>query len=270
MHRIGIHGVPRSGTTWLANIFNSNEYVAYRQQPMFSYKFKDYLNEFSSSTEIENFFNLILNSDDDYLNQKNEIECGKVPNFKKELEKTHLVYKEVRYHNILNTLLSKSNLNLILIIRNPLSVISSFYNAPSEFKPNWKLEEEWLNAPKKNDNKIENYFGYNKWKESAVLFHKLKDKFENRVTLLNYADLLKNTLSTVETLFNVHNIKITQQTTNFIKQSTTTEDSNAYSVFKTKTNDDDWKNHLTKSIIDHIEKDLCGTELEIYLKNSYV
>ena len=44
MKRIGLHGVPRSGTSWLGNIFNSSPDLTYKHQPLYSYAFKNYLN----------------------------------------------------------------------------------------------------------------------------------------------------------------------------------------------------------------------------------
>lgn len=49
---IAIFGVPRSGTSWLGQLFNSSERVAYRYQPLFSYAFKGRLNENSTLDEI--------------------------------------------------------------------------------------------------------------------------------------------------------------------------------------------------------------------------
>ena len=45
MKRIAIHSVPRSGSSWLGQILNSSLKVCFRFQPLFSYAFKDYLNE---------------------------------------------------------------------------------------------------------------------------------------------------------------------------------------------------------------------------------
>ena len=56
MQYVAIHSVPRSGSTWLGQIFNSHPKVNFRYQPLFSYAFKDYLNEASSSEDIEAFF----------------------------------------------------------------------------------------------------------------------------------------------------------------------------------------------------------------------
>ena len=56
MHKIALHSVPRSGSTWLGEILNSSENVKYCFQPLFSYKFKNFLDERSSKDDINNFF----------------------------------------------------------------------------------------------------------------------------------------------------------------------------------------------------------------------
>ena len=265
MIKIAIHGAPRSGTTWLANIFNSNEKVAYRQQPLFSYAFKGFLDETSSAEKIREFFDGIYYSDDEYLHQVQEAKDNKVPTFKK-TDTTHLVYKEVRYHYILDNLLSNSDVHIVGIIRNPFSVLSSFFKAPSEFKDGWIMDEEWLYAPKKNQGLRESYFGYAKWKEVAELFHNLNAKYgEERVTIINYSDLLLDTFKLTEYLFRKVELDLNTETYDFIRKSRSYTDSNAYSVFKAKSIDDDWKIFLKKSIIQEIQKDLSKTPLEKYL-----
>ena len=52
---IALFGVPRSGTSWLGQIFDSCPDVIYKYQPLFSYAFKNRLNMQSSFDEISNF-----------------------------------------------------------------------------------------------------------------------------------------------------------------------------------------------------------------------
>jgi hypothetical protein len=265
MNKVAIHGVPRSGTTWLANIFNSHERVAYRQQPLFSYAFKGFLDEHSSEERIREFFDQIYLSDDTYLNQVKEIEDGKVPKFSK-LDATHVVYKEVRYHYILDNLLERSDVHLIALIRNPLATLSSFFKAPAEFKDSWTQEDEWLDAPKKNQGLKESYFGYNKWKEVTTLFLELEQKFgKERVSTVRYSELLADPLKTTETLFAATGLESCDQTMDFIKQSKSFEHPNAYSVFRTKEADIQWKTAVDQQIIEAVNRDLKGTHLEKFL-----
>src|SRR5690606_410177 len=163
MKRIAIHSVPRSGSTWLGNIFNSHPKVAFKYQPLFSYTFKNALDEKSTKNDILNFYKNINNSNDNFINQKEGIVKGIIPEFIKRPPLTHCCYKEVRYHNILENLLEKdSTIKVIGLIRNPLSVIYSWLNAPKEFRKDldWRVSEEWRYAPKKNLNKPEEFNGY--------------------------------------------------------------------------------------------------------------
>ena len=38
-HIVGVHGVPRSGTSWLGQILNASKKVNFKFQPLFSYAF---------------------------------------------------------------------------------------------------------------------------------------------------------------------------------------------------------------------------------------
>ena len=71
--KIAIHSAPRSGSSWLGSIFDSHPEVAYRFQPLFSYTHKDQLNESSSLNEINDFFEDILKSKDEFILQKEAI-----------------------------------------------------------------------------------------------------------------------------------------------------------------------------------------------------
>lgn len=266
MQFIAIHSVPRSGSTWLGNIFNSHPQVSFKYQPLFSYAFKGYLSEKSSRDEITKFFTRIMKSDDGFINQSEAFERGLIPEFNK-TEITHICYKEVRYHYILENMIEQiPDCKVILLIRNPLSVIYSWLNAPKEFRPDlgWIAEEEWLNAPKKNQNKPEEYNGYMKWKEVANMFLDLKSKYANNVQIVEYSMLIKNPKLLVRKLFDFTNLDFNSNTEEFIDLSTTRNEEDAYSVFKNKSEDDNWK-LLPKEITEYVITDLKGTNLEQFL-----
>ncbi|MFW6272216.1 MAG: sulfotransferase domain-containing protein [bacterium] len=268
MKKIAIHSVPRSGSTWLGSILDSSPKVAYRFQPLFSYTHKSQLSESSSAEDIQKFFDDILNTDDDFVLQKEAIYKNLVPTFTKSTI-THLVYKEVRYHNILKNLLKKDKeIKVLGIVRNPMAVINSWLNAPKEFKKElgWKVMEEWRYAPKKNLEKPEEFNGYEKWKEVAYLFEKLKNIYPDRFYLVKYDDLLKNTLNMVKDLFSFCELELEEQTIDFINKSKNIDKSNEkYSVYRTKYSDNQWENELPKEIVSEIRKDISKSSLSKYL-----
>jgi len=266
--KIAIHGVPRSGTTWLGAIFDSSPNVAYRYQPLFSYAFKSLISGKSSLEEINDFFKEILITDDEFVLQKIGKKTGIVPSFLKN-NITHIIYKEVRYHNILKNLLEKdSEIKVIGLVRNPLSVLSSWLQAPKEFRKDlgWDEIKEWRWAKKKNLDKLEEFNGFEKWKEAVLLFEGLEKKYPDRFLLLQYEHLLKEPNLNVKRIFSYCGIPYSKQTQDFITESSENDQSkDAYSVFRKNQTDDKWKAQLNKTIINKIKDELKTTSLEKYL-----
>ncbi|MCB0460436.1 MAG: sulfotransferase domain-containing protein [Flavobacteriaceae bacterium] len=266
--RIAIHSVPRSGSSWLGQIFNSSPQVNFKFQPLFSYAFKDALNLNSTKNEIVSFFEQIASSEDDFLNCKSFIKSGKYPKFSKLKEYTSIVYKEVRYHHLLkNLMMNDDELLVIGLIRNPKGVINSWLQAPREFKKGleWDEDEEWLRAPKKNLNKQEEFNGFLKWVECLRIFEYLNKNYPNRFIQIHYDDLLENTEDLVHHIFDRCEIPWNDQTENFINNSRAKEVEDAYSVFKKRKVDDVWKDELDNSIVDYIDSFLTKNSLEKFI-----
>lgn len=267
MKRVAVHSVPRSGSTWLGCILDSNPYVAYRYQPLFSYAFKDALDLDSSKKDIADFFIDIYNSEDPFINQLEAKEKGIVPKFKKENVGT-VIYKEVRYHNLLEHLLRTDNeLKVIGLVRNPFAVLASWFNAPREFRRDlgWDFLEEWKYAKKKNQGRAEEFYGYHKWKEVFILFQKLEKEYPQRFHMVNYDELLINTEKQISELFDFLQLDLGQETLAFLHNSRNLNQENPYSVFKQKGLDNKWSETLPKSLIEDLVRDLESTGLSIRL-----
>lgn len=265
--KIGIHGIPRSGTSWLGQIINSSPNVIYKFQPLFSYELKGFLNEKSSAEEINGFFNALETTSSDFLNQAEGIKKGIVPVFKKN-NPTHIAYKEVRYHHVLDNMLAKvPDIKAIGIIRNPLSAINSWLNSPKEFRKDlgWVEKEEWRYAKLKNQNKPEEFYGFEKWKEVAEMFEILSKQYESRFYLLKYDSLLTEPQEEVKNIFEFCELEMTYQTEEFVKLSRGSNKKDTYSVFNSKSSDDERANSLDAEIAEEIINDLKGTALEKYI-----
>lgn len=263
LKKIVLHSVPRSGSTWLGSMLDSSSKTIYRYQPLFSYTHKSQLSQFSSIKDINLFFEDIKNTSDKFVLQEEAIKKGLVPKFNKG-NPTHIVYKEVRYHHILENLLIQDNdINVIGLVRSPFSVINSWLQAPKEFKSElgWKVEEEWKKAPSKNLERIEEYNGYEKWKEVTNLFLNLEKKFPNRFHLVNYSNLVSNKMETLKGIFDFCNLPFSEQTQDFLKKSSRKNNEDAYAVYKTKNNDLSWKKTLPTYIVDSIKSDKEFQEL---------
>lgn len=265
--KVALHGVPRSGTTWVGEILNSSPYTVYCFQPLFSYVLKSYLTPTSSVEEIDAFFARLLTIEDEFICQRSKRASGILPRFGK-LEPTHVIYKEVRYINILPNLMERAkDVLLIGLIRNPLSVVNSWLRAPKEFRADlgWDALEEWRCAPKKNLGRPEEFNGFEKWKEAAHLFHDLARQYPCRVRILRYSDVISAPLAVTKSLFEAISLSFTSDVERFLEDSCSITNPDPYSVYRQQQRDDKWKQELDPGIVASIVKDLKDTELWSYI-----
>lgn len=268
MKQIGIFGTPRSGTSWLGHIFNSHFDVALRYQPLFSYGHKGSLSECSSAEEISSFFQEINCTQDAYASMTSEAQKN-YPIFRKSSLPTHIVFKETRYLHIIENMLAQCNeVKIVGIVRNPLAVLASWVLAPKEFSPEWDIYNEWRKAPSKNQNKPEEFFGFDKWKESAEAFLRFETQFPKQFFLVHYDELNSLPLQTTEKLFGFCGLNVCDQVQEFLVASKSRHDTDPYSVFRAKANDDRWHDVLPEDIVNKIMLELKNTPLEIFIQGS--
>ena len=223
MKKIVIFGCPRSGTSLLGQIFNSSESVAYRYQPLWSYEFKDFFfKKRLSDKNITKFHDKIFNSKSHYVLTKYRFRKKNI---------SHLVWKEVRYHNMIKKFLINKEIDYIVyIFRKPKEVINSWYVAPGEFKKKWDIKKEYFYA-KKINKKNYDYYGLYKWIKSIKKIISLNKK---KILVICYEDLEKNPDKIIKKLFKKTKIKYSSQIKKFLIKIKLRKDSDQYSIFKKK------------------------------------
>jgi len=265
---ISIHGVPRSGTSWLGQIFSSHPDIAYRFQPLFSYQFKNLINLNSTKDEICDFFDALYQvKDDDFILGKWRDKFDPIElNFNKNTSQSFLVMKMVRHHHLIEKfLLSDENLKVIGIVRNPCAVINSWLNAPKEFINNWDVMSEWRYAPSKNLGRIEEYNGFEKWKELALTFLDLEQKNPERFLLIQYEQLVTDPNSIIENAFYFVGLKMERQVLDYIKSSQSHHSEDANALFKSPNVKDKWRSELDQRISGEIINEIHGTVLARFM-----
>jgi hypothetical protein len=253
MKHIAIFGVPRSGTSWLGQILNSSEHVAYRYQPIFSYSFPFSIGKYSSKEDINKFHEGLLETDDPFVCQKKNISGNNTPDFQKK-EITHLVWKEVRYLETMETLLLNSDTKIIGIVRHPCGVLKSWMKAPKEFDDDWDIMEEWQFAKKKNTTKHD-YYGFEKWVISSKKMMNLRDKYPTRLTVVTYEDLLNATVGETKRLLKFCDLSFSSQIEDFINESTSKSSDDPYDIYRNNKRTDEWKEVLPSDIVEGILND---------------
>jgi hypothetical protein len=265
---IGIHGAPRSGTTWLGQLFNSNPNVKYCFQPFFSYAFRGRASETSSTQELIALFRDMFASEDDFVTQRGNARLARsAPEFIKSTP-THLVYKEVRFHHLLPHLLDVlPEFKTIGLVRDPRFVLASWFRAPREFDASWSVVREWRNAPHKNAGLKENWYGFERWVELTNLFLQLKREHPKRFMLIRYEDLVFDTCGVMAQLLAFSGIGMHEQTERFIQATTSVDDNDPYGVSRIGVAEvlNSPPHDLDAGIAEEVRHEVMGTPLECFL-----
>lgn len=260
---IWLNGMPRSGTSWLSQIFDSHPEVSFKLSPLFSYAFKDYVDENSEKSKWIELFNLVFDSKDEFINQNYRRNSGEYPFFQKGIM-TRLVIKDTRYHNLTDSLLKLfPKIKFIHIVRHPCGTINSWLKAPKEFPQELNELDEWRIA-KCRKTGIEEFWGFNDWIYLTKKYFMLQKEFPNNVKVVFYEDLVKDVLVTTKSMFDFVNLDILDQTKEFINISQDYHNNSEYSVYKNSHVMYQWKEELNPIIINEIKKDLKKNKLETY------
>jgi hypothetical protein len=225
--QVAIFGCPRSGTSWLGQLFNAHEAVAYRYQPLFSYEFKDWFGERGvDAASVAAFADALMAARSGFVLQDLRFPKVEPP--------THLVWKEVRHHGLLPDLAAQPGLHKLIYLHRPaLQVINSWYQAPKEFRAGQDIHAEYLNAPSKNTDPSE-FNGFVKWKQSLGLALAAQRAHPGKVLFVSYARLRADPLAQLGALFAEVGLAMTAQVRGFIDASTSRHHDDAYSVFRNR------------------------------------
>lgn len=260
---VGIHGAPRSGTSWLGQLFNSHPQVAYRFQPFFSFAFRDRVNERSNLTDIDRMFSDLLETSDHFVNQAGSARLAqRLPEFAKQAP-THLVYKEVRFHHLIAHFIDTlPRARFIGIVRDPRAVLASWFQAPREFRSDWLPADEWRHAAAKNEGRTENWYGFERWKELSLLFIELASRHPRQFRLVRYEALVESPREVVGQLFEFCGLSHDDQTARFISESTGNDDGDPYGVYRKRAR---MPLALPPGLAEAIGTELDGTPLSRFL-----
>lgn len=263
---IAIFGMPRSGTSFLGQVLDSSPEIAYRLEPIFSYKLKNMVDENSTKEKFIEFFEKAFEAnEDEFMNQIERRAKGHYPIFKNK-KPIYLGFKTTRFHNILPTMMEyfqNDDLKVISLVRHPAGAIHSWINHPKEFPQNLDYKKEWRSGACRKTAK-EEFWGFEDWKIVMKQHIKLEKKYPN-FKIFQYENIIHNLEEEIKKLFNFAGLRYTKQTIEFLKESQSKNIDDPYAVYKDKSVTSKWKTRLDLEIQQEIENDIKGTDLEVFL-----
>ncbi len=263
-------GLPRSGTSWVSQIFDSVSTTTFRMAPLFSYAFKNAVNEDSSNEEWQDFFVNVYNSKDAFLLQEERRKKGDFPLTKDKARiPEHLVIKDVRYHEVLEKVLElPSKPKVVYIVRNPCAAIYSWLKSAKEFPKDADPLEEWYTGDCRKINRHE-YWGFKDWLLLTKKYLRLSEQYPDQVYIAHYDKMVLNPLEEVSKLLKFSNLEMDENTKQFLLSSNQKNDTSDYSVFKDKSVVTKWKGKLHPKIEEEIKASLSEPSLAVFLDENF-
>lgn len=263
-----IAGMPRSGTTWLSQIFASSPDVRLKFCPLFSYEFKNSLDENSSADDWNKLFFDVYHRKSEYLDQNYLRKKGLVPTFTDKKENPHhLFIKSTRFHNLIPYILRLDDrIRFIHTVRHPCATIHSWLTNPNEFPPQADPMTEWRTGSCRKTGPGE-FWGFDDWKKVTIQALQLTKLYPRQFKILRYEVLVQDTKKFTKELFDYFDIPYEKQTDDFIELSRSKHDNNKRSVFKNPNFNENWLTKLDPSIVSACLAELKNTELEQFLKS---
>ena len=262
-----IVGMPRSGTSWLGQIFDSSPEVRFRLSPIFSYEFKNSVNEGSTGADWLRLFAGAYNSNNEFMDQTARRKLGQYPTFlDKRPQPSFLVVKDTRFHNLLEPLLhAVEEVKIIAIVRHPCGAIHSWLTAPREFPAHADPMIQWRTGACRKSPGFGEFWGFEDWLSVTRLHLRLAKEFADRVRIVRYEELVADRTGQAEDLFESLGLEYCAQTTQFLEESQRKHDINEYAVFKHPNVADRWKTELDVRIQEEIFAAVRGTDLAVFL-----
>lgn len=269
MKTVIVTGMPRSGTSWLGQIVNSDPAVAFRTEPLFAYRFKNRLHPDDSDQAISAFLtDLLAADDDDFLMQRHLVASGAYPAFTKTAPSV-LAYKTSRHHELLERFLTSSlDIHIVGIVRHPCAAMNSWIHSHREFaKKGCEIDKDWRSGACRKDG-VGEYWGFDDWLAVTERFVELADAYPERFTLVHYAQLLQAPVATSQWIFERAGLQWTAQTREFLETANEHHHDDPYAVFKDRSVSDRWRDELDPVLANTIIRETRERGLDQFLDDT--
>jgi hypothetical protein len=259
-------GMPRSGTTWLSQVFEAHPQSLVRLSPNFSYALKDRLTIKSDRSTWMEVLEAAASSHDSFLTQDWRRERGDLPVHEGKEQAQHLVIKDTRYFEIYRAGMERlPEARCLFVVRHPCATLHS-WRTSAEFPTDARFEEEWRGGACRKGNGTGEYWGFDDWCEQTRLFLSLQEEDPERYRVFSYEEVVRDPRPHLEELFTFAGMELREEVMDFVTLSHRRHEGDGYSVFKEPQHVlERWRGSFPEDVSSFITDSLAGTALEAYL-----
>ena len=257
-------GMPRSGTTWLSQIFESSPDFIVRLSPNYSWPLKNNLNLDSSREEWISSFASALNTDDEFMTQNFRRVTGELSTFPpRSMEAVkRLAIKDTRFHDLyLHCMEVFAEAQAIYLVRHPGGMLNSWWRS-KEFPATAAFADEWRAGACRKVEGPGEYWGFDDWCSLTTQYLSLQEQAPERFLVCRYEELVRDRIRVSGKLFEFAGCTLHPETRAFLQDSQSRHDERTYAVFKNPSVADRWRTELPEEIQESIRAELAGTPLE--------
>lgn len=261
-----IGGMPRSGTTWIAQVFASHPDVRLKYDPLFSFEFRESIDTNSTAADWENLFRELYLRRSDYLDQDFLRRDGLLPTFEDRAAIPRiLAVKSSRHHHLIARALDIGvKMRLLAVVRDPIDTIASWIGNPTEFPPDADPALEWRSGSCRNTGPGE-YWGFDAWIAVTRLHLDLARNHPESVKLVHYDDLVASPDRAFAPLFDWMGLDPHRQTSTFLAESRSRHSDHPRSVFRNPGRRPPQRHRLPPGAAEAMADALKRTDLERFL-----
>lgn len=257
-----VTGMPRSGTSWIAQMIAAHPDVRLKLAPLFSHELKDRLDHGATAAEWRGFFRTVYETASDYMDQGFLRRTGAVPEFtERSAEPAVLAIKSTRHHHLTRHLLAACDeISWLGVVRHPCGAIHSWLSNPLEFPPAGDPASEWRSGRCRKTAAAE-FWGFDDWMTVTSMFVDLATRHPDRFMLLHYERFVADAEREIRPVLARIGLDLHPQVTRFVRDSQARHSPDHRSVFKLPAVADRWRTELDPGIRTAIEAELSGSPL---------
>jgi hypothetical protein len=230
---IYITAMPRTGSTWVGQLFAAHPEVRLKYCPLFSYEFRGRCDERSPPGDWRGMFDELYERKSDYLDQEHLRTKGDVPTFDNVNPRPPVMcVKSNRFHTLTRSMVSKlPEITWIALARDPVTTIASWVLNPTEFVEPCTVDADWRSGECRRTRPGE-HWGFADWLWVTAMHAELATAHPDRFTQLHYEDLSHAPVEAAKRLLDIAGLSHDPQVLEFARSSQAEHSAQPRSVFK--------------------------------------